>query len=190
MAANGSRSLESLLADHRAGVPGAFEQLSEAVYEALRQMARRRMEKRFPVGLPGVTFCPTEIAHETFMRLIKQRKAYANGDQFFAIAATQMGRVLANYYGHRKPAKRPLPADIEAAPDGQGAVDIEAVNRAMQRLREFDSDKADVVLCRHFCELTIDETVESLGIPHATVERHWKFSLAWLADELAGKHDS
>ncbi len=84
------------------GEEDALDRLMEAVYDELRGMARRHMDRQFGQGQPGVTLQPTSLVNETFMKLIKQRQRYDNRGQFFAIATKLMIRVLVDYARRRK----------------------------------------------------------------------------------------
>ena len=182
-----------LLEDVNRGAPGAVERLSEAVYEDLRAMARRRLAADFGRGMAGVTIQPTVLANDTLMRLIRQRQAYDNAGHLFAIASRLMLRVLLDYHRERKAAKRGggetrLSLDPDAAAEETEGVDVEAVHGALDKLAALDARKADVVRYRVLWGLSVPEAAEALGVGRATVERDWAFSKAWLASELAA-HD-
>jgi RNA polymerase sigma factor (TIGR02999 family) len=188
----------ALLADVNAGADGAPDRLAAAVYDDLRAMARRHLAKDFGPGMAGVTIQPTVLASDTLMKLIRQRQAYDSAGHLFAIASRLMLRVLLDYHRERKAAKRGggaarVSLDPEAAGSANGgggadprdAVDVEAVNGAIERLATLDARKADVVKYRVLWGLTVPEVAEALGIGRATVERDWAFAKAWLASELA-----
>src|SRR5438105_12285779 len=73
------------------GDPMALDQLAPLVYDELRRVARnflRRERKEH-------TLQPTALVHESFLRLLDQRRiTYQNRAQFFAVAALQMRRIL------------------------------------------------------------------------------------------------
>ena len=60
-----------------------------------------------------------------------------------------------------------------------------AVDEALQRLREVDPHKADLVKLRYFGGLTIPEAAQTLGISVTTANRYWSYARAWLHEELA-----
>ena len=189
-----TRLLERL----NAGEEGAMERLIDVVYEDLRAMAHRQMNRVFGPGHPGVTLQPTALAHETYLKLIKQRRKYDNRGHFFALATKIMIRVLIDYQRNRKAGKRggdwvrkSLDVDVDAVrpdaagdPRGRGTDDLPALLQALDRLETLDARKADVVKYRVFWGLSKDEIVKNLDISRATVNRDWKFAKAWLKKEI------
>ena len=65
--------------------------------------------------------------------------------------------------------------------------DLLALNRALQKLEREDKTKADLVKLRFFAGLTGDQAAQALGISHATAERYWAYTRAWLKLEVMGK---
>jgi RNA polymerase sigma factor (TIGR02999 family) len=66
----------------------------------------------------------------------------------------------------------------------QPAVDLLALNEALDELSQMDPQQGRIVELKFFGGLSIDETAEVLGISHATVEREWKSARAWLRRQL------
>ena len=187
--------LTQLLEGVNAGRAGAVDDLSEAIHDHLRAMARRHLVRDFGPGMPGITIQPTVLANDTLMKLIRQRQQFDNAGHFFAIASRLMMRVLLDYHRERKAAKRGgsaihVPLGTEHAgeiadSDAGRQVDAEAVNDVLEKLSHLDARKADVVRYRILWGFTNRETAETLGIALATVERDWAFARAWLAKELS-----
>jgi RNA polymerase sigma-70 factor (ECF subfamily) len=171
---------------------GAMDALMEAVYADLEHVARRHMDRQFGRGLPGVTLEPAALVNESFLRLIRQRKRYANREQFFAIATRIMLRVLIDYQRQRLAAKRggshkriTLSLEGPAAPvDAAGArtmIGVDTLVSAVDELESLDRRKADVVKLRVIWGLEMREIAAALDVSLATVERDWSFAKAWLA---------
>ena len=59
-----------------------------------------------------------------------------------------------------------------------------ALDDALEALARLEPRKSQVVELRFFGGLSVDEVSESLGISPETVMRDWKFSKAWLMNEL------
>jgi RNA polymerase sigma factor (sigma-70 family) len=95
-----------ILIDLDAEKPGAMDDLMTAVYSDLERVAHRHLAERYGPNLTGVTLEPAALVNESFLTLIKQRKAYANREQFFAIATRIMLRVLVDYQRRKLAAKR------------------------------------------------------------------------------------
>jgi RNA polymerase sigma factor (TIGR02999 family) len=64
------------------------------------------------------------------------------------------------------------------------AVDLVALEEAMQKFELKHPQKAQVVKLRFFAGCTLEETAELLAISRATAERHWAYARAWLFGEL------
>lgn len=186
-----------MLRDVDDGRAGAMDELMQAVYEDLRKVAAKHMSQRFGKGLAGVTLEPAALVNESFLDIIKQRKAYDNRGQFFAIATRIMLRVLVDYQRRRAAAKRggdrerlTLDLDRDDAGgngDGESPIEVEALVEALERLEALEARKADVVRMKVIWGLEMKEIARSLGISVATVERDWSFSKAWLAREAAAR---
>ena len=73
-----------------------------------------------------------------------------------------------------------------AAPGVFRAVDLVALDDAMNTLAQLDPRKAQVVEMRFFGGLGVDETADVLKVSPATVMRDWSTAKAWLYRELAG----
>jgi RNA polymerase sigma-70 factor (ECF subfamily) len=190
--------ITQLLEAVNAGDDGAMDDLMDAVYTDLKGVAERHMAQQFGRNLPGVTLEPAALVNESFLRLIRQRNAYANRGQFFAIATKVMLRVLVDYQRQRSAAKRgggkravTLQIDVPALPGGGTAVtrtiELGTLTGALQELDTLDSRKADVVRLRVVWGLQMKEIAESLDVSLATVERDWAFAKAWLARAAVGE---
>ncbi len=68
----------------------------------------------------------------------------------------------------------------------QGDVDVVALDTALTRLGEIDTQQVRVVEMRYFAGLTIDEIASVLEVSTATVKRKWNVARAWLYRELRG----
>jgi RNA polymerase sigma factor (TIGR02999 family) len=194
--------LTRLLDDVHAGKTGAVDELSNAVYDQLRAMARRHLNREGAGDLAGLTIQPTILASDTLMKLIRQRQQYDNTGHFFAIASRLMMRVLLDYHRARTAAKRgggavhvsldaehhDQPGAAPASP-ASGDVDVEALDGALERLAKLDARKADVVRYRVLWGLTVSQISDALGIAVATVERDWAFAKTWLAKELSSSRN-
>jgi RNA polymerase sigma factor (TIGR02999 family) len=109
---------------------------------------------------------------------------------FLAIAALSMRQILVQRARARRAAKRggapqQVTLDDSRLPDaGAPAVDIEALDEALNRLAQLDPEQAHIVELRYFGGLTIEETAEEIGSSPATVKRQWAMARAWLKRAL------
>lgn len=192
-AADRPDQIEKLLAEVKAGKPGAMERLTETFYDQLRTMAEQHLRGRFGQAVASLTWQPTVLVHETLLRILKQRQHYDSDGHFFAIATLVMKRVLLDYSRHRRAQKRGgggLRIEFDpthhspAVSEEASGLEVEALLEAVDRLAQLDARKADVTRMRLLWGLSIEETAESLGVGRSTVERDWRFAKAWLRREL------
>ena len=183
--------ITELLAAWGAGDRSALQRLLPLVYDELHRVAARRLarERR------GHTLQPTALVHETYLKLVDQRRARWEGRaQFYGVAAELMRRILVDHARARGTAKRgagqaPLSvADVDPpAAEAAGALDVLALDGALQRLAAVDARLARVVELRYFGGLSVPETAEVLQSSPATVKRDWALARAWLFRELGGE---
>jgi len=175
-----------LLRAWRRGDRDALESLIPLVYGDLRRMAERHLRGE----RPGHTLQPTAIVHETYLRLVGGEKGdWQNRAHFFAAAARSMRRILVDHARAREAKKRgggenPLLLDTAVMVEPR-AVDLIAVDDALEKLTALDPVQGRVVELRFFAGLTEAETAEAIGISPATVRRKWLVAKAYLHRELA-----
>jgi RNA polymerase sigma factor (TIGR02999 family) len=177
-----------LLLRWQAGDREALDRLLPLVYDQLHRLAGRQLRRE----RQGHTLQPTAVVHETYLRLVDQRRAnWQSRAQFYAAAAGMMRRVLVDHARSRRAAKRggyaPHVAidDVEAGVEPP-SVDLVDLDDALGRLEQLDADQAKIVELRFFGGLTVEETAEVVGSSPATVKRDWSSAKAWLFRELGG----
>ncbi len=67
------------------------------------------------------------------------------------------------------------------------AMDLDLLERAMEKLRKLDSRQAQVVHFRFYGGLSNAEIAELMQISESTVKRDWMVARAWLMRECKGK---
>ena len=182
--------LTSVLASVERGDPSAAEQLLPLVYDELRKLAAAKLSKE----KPGQTLQATALVHEAYLRLVDVDKVrhWDSRGHFFAAAAEAMRRVLVDHARRRRSQRRGGAAQRRSL-DNLDVVfpapgdDILAVDEALERLRQLDPIKAELVKLRYFAGLTIPEAAQALGISVPTANRHWAYARAWLHEELTGE---
>jgi RNA polymerase sigma factor (sigma-70 family) len=60
-----------------------------------------------------------------------------------------------------------------------------ALDDALHRLERIEPRQAEVVQCRFFGGLTVEETATAVGISQRTVKREWSLAQAWLHREMS-----
>lgn len=182
-------SITRLLEAWKHGDAAAENALIVQVYPLLRQLAHAQARRHGD----ALTLAPTELVHEAFERLQRQRSVdWQNRGHFLSIAATVIRRVIVDYLRQRSAEKRggdvvlvELDAagsrELAAADDG---IDWLALDQALTALAERDPGCARVAEMRLFSGLNVDQIADVLGSSSATVVRQWKFARIWLADRL------
>lgn len=166
-----------------------FTALVEETYSELRRIAARHLRHERARSIQA-----TDLVHEAYLRLGRDDpSAWRDRTHFLAIAAIAMRRLLVERARARGAAKRgggqlhvTLDDTLVAAPEA--AVDLVALDDALNRLGQLDATQARIVELRYFGGSTIEETAAALGISPATVKRHWTIARAWLLRELEGRH--
>lgn len=174
-----------LLAGASGGDAGAVERLFPIIYDELRRLADRYLGDQ----RPGHTLQPTALVHEAFLRLAGAGTSCEDRGHFFAVAATAMRQVLVNHAKARGSAKRGGGAARTPLVDSlalleERAIDLVALDEALERLAHLDPEQAHVVELRFFAGLTVDETAAAVGRPVRSVERDWSVARRWLRAEL------
>jgi RNA polymerase sigma factor (TIGR02999 family) len=157
-----------------------------AVYDELRTLAANYLRRE----RSDHTLQPTALVHESYLRLVNQKTVdWSNRLEFLSIAARMMRRILSDHAVARKAQKRGGGAPKVQLDDAldfcdDRAIDIAAVDHALQGLEAMDARQAHLVELRFFGGLTIDETAEVMAISPATVKREWMTARRWLQREL------
>jgi len=179
-----------LLLSWRQGDAAALDRLVPLVYDELRRVARRHLQRESP----GHALQATALVHEAYLRLVDvDRLTLQNRTHFFAVAGRLMRQILVDHARRQHADKRGGGATMlsldDVSPAAQPAsLDVLAVDQALEALNALDAQQCRVVELRFFAGLNIDETAEALGISTATVERDWAMAKAWLYRRLSPSH--
>lgn len=178
--------ITDLLLRWNAGDRRALEQLTPLVYSHLKGTARALLagEKA------GHTLSATALVHETYLRLVDQRRVnWENRAHFFGAAANIMRRVLVDHAKRKMAGKRGGSAERIAIDDVPAASvfleEVISLDAALEQLAAVDARKAAVVEMKFFGGMTTPEIARALGMSGATVERDWTMARAWLIRALS-----
>ena len=178
--------LTPLLRQAADGDAGAQDLLLHLLVPRLRIIAAAQMARE----RPGHTLSPTALVNEAFLRLARQDMLPdKNVEQFLAIFATTMRRVLVDRWKKKNAAKHgggwirePLD-DLFPGPE-HAEEEALAVHECLERLEREQPRQAKLVELRFFGGLSNAEIAEHLGVSLSTVEADWRFAKAWLRLEL------
>lgn len=179
-----------LLQSASQGNADALRQVLGLMHERLRAIARRQLAGE----AVGHTLETDGLVHEAFLRLGGlERIQWRDRQHLLAMAARTMRRVLIDYAEQRRAHKRGGnqaalsldEADASLQVVDRHADDLHELDEALERLGEISPRQAQVVECRFFVGLNIEETAEALALSPATVKRDWTAARAWLNRELS-----
>jgi RNA polymerase sigma factor (TIGR02999 family) len=181
-----------LEASHR-GDRAAFDALFSLVYEELHRVAHLQRQR----WRGDHTLNTTALVHESYLKLVDQRRAtWENQAHFLATAAKAIRHILMDYARDQRAQKRggdrrKLSLEDIGEQLGQeltlteASVDLlVALDEAFQRLKQTNERQSRIVECRFFGGMTIPETAAALEVSTATVSRGWALAKVLLYQDL------
>lgn len=163
--------------------PGGSGEAFSRVYEELRRLAAIHLRSE----RAGHTLQSTALVHEVWLRLEQGGDVRdLERSHFHQMAAMAMRRILINHARDRKRLKRGGDArrvslDVSHLEDSpRDAVDLLALDEALDRLAAEEPLRARLVELRYFAGLDNQAVAEALGVSVATVKREWVLARAWL----------
>jgi RNA polymerase sigma factor (sigma-70 family) len=193
----------------------AVEAFLPALYEELRRVAWRYI-RRQP---PGFTLSATEIVHEACLHLLQHgRGEWETAEHFRAVAVRKIWQVIVDHLKRRSAVKRGGPVrapgsggcpltradqaaqartacwrrvpleSVTTAWNGQ-PVDLLDLDEAIQELGRVHSRLREVVMLHWFGGMSCDAVGRYLGVSPSTVEKDFRYALAWLGRRLSGARE-
>jgi RNA polymerase sigma factor (TIGR02999 family) len=181
--------LTGLLHDWREGDKTALDRLTPIVYDELRRMAHRYIQRE----RNGHTLQTTALVNEAYLRLAGQQKVdWQNRAHFFAVTAQVMRHILIDHARRRRYAKhggemQQVSLDEANVMSHERADELIALDEALDELEQLDPRKSRVVELRYFGGLSLEETAEVLEVSLMTVRRDWRAAKAWLYKAVNGE---
>ncbi len=170
------------------GDSAAMGSLYAELYPEIKRVARARLAQ---VG--GVTgLNATALVHEGFMRMAEREGLQGNTRvQFFAYVGKVLRSIVIDFVRARDAEKRGGGAALltmshaESTADSLlAAIDIIALDRALERLKIVDAGMYHAAELHFFCGMTIEETATTRDISTRTVNREITKARALLAEWL------
>jgi RNA polymerase sigma factor (TIGR02999 family) len=172
------------------GDPQAADQLLPLVYGELRRLAAQKLARE----KPGQTLDATALVHEAYVRLVDTEKDqhWNSRGHFFAAAAQAMRRILVESARRKSRIKHGGDrerAEIELAnlPTRMSSDELVALDEALEKLKQQDPAKAQLVTLRYFGGMTIEQAAQVLSISRVTAHRYWTYARAWLHQQITGE---
>lgn len=157
------------------------------VYDELRRLAHVVRGQA-----ANQTLDTTALVHEAYLHLVPSKAlSWQDRTHFFRVAARAMRQVLAEAARRRLTEKRgggvtaKIPFEEQAHGLSIPLADLVMLDEALSRLEALSRRQAQVVECRFFAGLSVEETAEALGIGSATVKRDWRSAKAFLTHALS-----
>jgi RNA polymerase sigma factor (TIGR02999 family) len=141
----------------------------------------------------GHTLQTTALVNEAFLRLTDARYVrWQDRAHFLGISARLMRPVLVDHARTRGYRKRGGGARRVTLSEGlvtspEPALDVVALDRALEALEAVDVRKTRVIELRFFGGLSVEETAEVLHVSPDTVKRDWRLAKLWLLRQLEGE---
>lgn len=182
----------------------ATEDLVPLVYQELREVARRYFRNQ----RPGFTLRPTELVNEACLHLLQHAPGPWNSPEHFrAIATRKIWQVIIDHLKRRHADKRgggrPTPgSQTPSAPSAPSkrwqripleSIRIEWHDRqielldladALHHLAQEHPRLSEVVMLHWFGGLKYADVAGLLGVSASTVEKDFRYALAWLNRRL------
>ncbi len=178
--------LTQLIRAWQEGDLGAREMFVAAVYARVRAIAAQSIRHQ-----NGATLTPTELAHESLIRLLDANADWADRRHFFHVIAQATRQVLVDHARRRLAEKRGSGADITSLDNidsllpGNADVQLIRVNDALESLAASDVRRAQIIEMTYFGGFSREEIALAQDISVGTVDRDLRFARAWLKDELS-----
>ena len=179
--------VSQLLVEWRNGDQEALDRLMPLVYDELRRIAGRYMNRERSEH----TLQTTALVNEAYLRLVDQKNVdWQNRAHFFAVAASVMRHLLVDHARARGRIRRgadpqQVSLDEAALISEQKGEEMIALDEALTKLAAIDARKVKIVELRFFSGLSAEETATVLGVSEITVKREWLKAKAWLYRELS-----
>jgi len=161
--------------------------LDEALYAELHGLARRELRR---LGQRR-TLNATALVNEAWLKLAAGQSQWANRAHFVATMAKVMRHVLIDYAREQGAQRRGGDAlrvtfeGLAVDDPAQGeAVELLAIDRALQGLAALDPRLEQVVELRFFAGLTVPEIAEAMALSEPTIKRDLRAARAFIAAEL------
>jgi len=182
--------VDRLLREWSEGDKTALEKLIPLVEPELRRLAHAVLLRQAPEH----DLQTTALINETFVRILEKPKRDRHGHKhFYAIAALIMRKVLIDFTRSQLRNKRQGEAsrtDLENLADlsdessQKKAIELLAMDEALNRLKELDPRKAQIVDLKYFGGLNIGEIAEVLEISVGSVKREWGLARSYIRREM------
>lgn len=170
---------------------GSLDEVIGLVYEELSRLARGYLRRE----REDHTLDTRALVHEAYARIAAQRGvAWRNRRHFYGIAAQHMRRILCDYARHHQARKRGggltvirlagFDGIVPGESDGMELEDLLTLDQILERLGNRDPEALEIVNLRCMFGFKMTEISAEMGVPMRTLSRKWRWTRAWLINEL------
>jgi len=177
-----------LIQETSEGNKASHDHLYDILYDDLKKLAKKI---RFNWRL-AETMNTTALVHEAYLKVLSnERLTPLNKLHFIRLCGKAMRYRLQDYLEKKNALKRgalEMRVDLDH-PDAlmisvESEGELFSLLSELQKLEIEDELISQVVECRFFSDLTIDETAQVLSISPATVKRKWTFARSYLSNSI------
>jgi RNA polymerase sigma factor (TIGR02999 family) len=178
-----------LLESARQGDQDASQQLWISVYDEVRRIAQRAVDREFGAN----SLQATELAHEAFLRLAGNETIdFQSRSHLLATVARAIRRLLVDRARARKAEKRGGQLERVALDEVLDSPTCDLpilldLDSALTELETVDKRCAELVELRFFSGMTLEQAAEVLSVSIRTAAGDWAFARAWLRRSLEGE---
>jgi RNA polymerase sigma-70 factor (ECF subfamily) len=175
-----------LLAEGDASVA---DSIIPTLYDDLRCMAARMLSRE----RAGHTLQPTTLVHEAYLRFVDSETLEWRGKaRFMSLAGEVLRKVLVDHARTKYAAKRgggfrQITLDDQFAIAADGAIDLIALEDALQQLEGTHPELARIIELRYFAGMDGKTTAAMLEISADTLRKRWRLARALLIQLLEGQ---
>ncbi|NGX16317.1 ECF-type sigma factor [Wenzhouxiangella sp. XN24] len=165
--------------------PDAFGDLVAVVYPELKRLAHFQLTRE----QPGHTLNTTAIVHEAYVRMASGAGRWDDRKHFLRAASAVMRHLLVDHARRKRADKRGsgnvlLELEESRVEGGDDSLAVLALDNALKDIAEIDPRLEQIIECRYFAGLSIDDTAEALGMSVRTVERDVQRARAYLVEAM------
>ncbi len=175
-----------LLDQYNQGNQQAYNELFSLVYHQLKKVAHNIKFGRSEFD----TLNTTALVHEAYIKLFKhQKNNWESRRHFYSMAAKAIRHILLDHARKKLAKKRQRdepesPAYPAMQLSFETAHDIDALEKALKKLEQYNPTVLKVIECRFYAGMSIQETAATLNISPSTVKRNWAMGRMWLHREI------
>jgi len=186
---NPKGSVTRLLVELSRGNKQAYDALFPIVYSELRKRAKQQRYNWYNQHTLGTT----ALINETYLKLVEKNQVdWQCRSHFLTAAAQAMRHILIDHARHKNAVKRGGEEKHVALDDVLSELHLEqkqiedllSLDKALLKLADISNRESQIVECRVFAGMSLQETSAALGVSKATVKRDWTLAQAWLLREM------